>query len=245
MLVVTFSIFLLSAIGLSLGLAAAYDAMASANVRGARAVFYGAEAGLERAMLDLPRLPDWNQVLSGTATSGFRDGPPGGLREVPGGVSVSLDEWVNLANCSLPSACTAAAMEAVTEERRWGSNNPRWRLFAWGPLSALVPGLHAQSDAYLVVLAADDPTETDADATRDGVSAQTGGGVLLLRASAFGRGRAVRTIEATIARSAAERSAVGYEAQRGPASDADALSAPGGALARSEMAVGEGGMVRR
>lgn len=243
-LVVMFATFLLAAIGLALGLAAAYDALASANVRGARGTFYAAEAGLERAVIDLPKYPDWDQILSGAVISGFHDGAPAGARDLPGGGSLNLDEWVNLANCARPEPCDAAAMNAVTEERRWGENNPRWRLFAWGPLSSLVPNLDARSDAYLAVLVADDPTETDLDPAHDGATADAGGGVLLLRASAFAGG-GVRTVEATVACSGRQAPTVGYQAQRGRGNNADAVAGPSGALIRSEMSVSEGGMVRR
>jgi hypothetical protein len=244
-LVVMLATFLLAAIGVALGLAAAYDALASANVRGARSTFYAAEAGLERAVLDLPRYPDWDQILSGTVTSSFRDGAPAGLRDLPGGGTLSLDEWVNLANCARPEPCDAAAMDAVTEERRWGENNPRWRLFGWGPLSLLVPDLDARSEAYLAVLVADDPTETDSDPTHDGATANAGRGVLVLRASAFASGGSVRTVEATVARSGQLAAAVGYQAQRGGGQLSDAVAGPVGSLIRSEMSASEGGMVRR
>lgn len=244
-LVVMFATFLLCAIGLALGLAAAYDALASANVRAARSVFYAAEAGFERAVLDLPRVPDWDLILSGAVTSGFRDGTPAGAREVPGGGTLNLDEWVNLANCAAPEPCGDASMDAITDERRWGENNPRWRLFAWGSLSALAPGVDGRSDAYLVVLVADDPAETDSDPARDGATADAGRGVLLLRASAFAAGGTVRTVEATVARSAQQPPAVGYQGQRGPSLTAGAVAAAGDALSRSEMSIVEGGMVRR
>lgn len=245
MLVVMFATFLLAAVGLALGLAAAYDALASANVRSARAGFYAAEAGLERAVLDLPRMTEWDEILSGAATSGFRDGLPAGPREVPGGGTVSLDEWVNLANCAQPGPCSEASMDAVTEERRWGEDNPRWRLFAWGPLSSLVPDIEPANDAYLVVLVADDPTETDSDPAHDGRTAESGRGVLLLRASAFARGGGLRTVEATVARSAQQAAPSGYQAQRGPGPPADGLATAGGGLVRSEMPLDAGGMVRR
>ena len=244
-LVVMFTVFLLSAIGLALGLAAAYDALASANVRGARGLFYAAESGLERAMLDLPRQPDWDRILSGAVTSSFTDGVPAGVRELPGGETIDLDECVNLANCARPEPCEESAISAVTEERRWGANNPRWRLFAWGPLARLVSDPGARNDAYLVVLVADDPTETDSDPSRDGVTADAGGGVLLLRASAFGAGGGARTVEATVARSAQRSPAVGYQSQRGPGNAAEAVTSSGRPLIQSELPVLEGGVVRR
>jgi len=244
LLVVMFAVFLLSAIGLALGLASAYDALASANVRDARSTFYAAEAGLERATLDLPRIPDWDRILSGAATSGFRDGAPAGSRDIPGGGIVSLDEWVNLANCAHPEPCSDTSMDAVMEDRRWGRDNPRWRLFAWGPFSWLVPGLAPRDEAYLVVLVGDDPTEVDSDPAHDGAAPGNGRGIVLLRASAFGRGGSLRTLEATVARSATRPPELGYGAQRGAALKGEGAGGPA-ALTRMEMQVAEGGLVRR
>lgn len=249
LLLVIFAILLLSAIGLALGLTSVYESLASTNVRGARTTLYAADAALERAMLDLAPTPDWNQVLSGDATSGFVDGGSTGLRDLPGGGTVDLQALVNFANCGRETPCSLAAMNAITDERRWGENNPHWRLFAWGRLSDLVPSLDSRSDAYLVVLAGDDPAELDADPSRDGTRSGSGRGVLLLRASAFGHGGAVRTIEATVARSGRQPPEGGYPAQRGPAMPGDgappAVQKPGGTLERVEMPVGQGGMVRR
>jgi hypothetical protein len=61
-----------------------------------------------------------------------------------------------------------------------------------------------QSPFYLVAFAADDPSENDGDAMRDGVAVSgrpnPGAGIVMVRAEAFGPRNAHRAIEATVAR---------------------------------------------
>jgi hypothetical protein len=65
---------------------------------------YGADAAIERAMLDLAALPDWDDALAGRAVSGFVDGPPRGVR-VFAGARIDLDEATNLLRCGRRAAC--------------------------------------------------------------------------------------------------------------------------------------------
>jgi hypothetical protein len=84
----------------------------------------------------------------------------------------------------------------------WGANNPRWRLFARGPLSALLPGSGIGAPYHVAVWVADDPAENDGNPSRDGTNqTNPGSGMIQLRAEAFGPVGAHRSVEATIARS--------------------------------------------
>lgn len=240
LLVVLMAVLLLAGIALALGLGALSDNLASSNLRVARGLLYAAEAGLERAMPDLLRVPDWDRILDGGISSGFTDGPPSGSRAVPGGDPVELSRIVNLANCQREDGCAIAAMNAVTEDRPWGENNPRWRLFAWGTMSALVPGIDPAADAYLVVLVGDDPAENDADPTRDGRGPNPGSGVLCLRAHAFGRAGGHRTVEMIVTRTGQHAPGGPYPGQRGQSSapsgqSAQSVEIPGGSLTRTEV----------
>ena len=54
----------------------------------------------------------------------------------------------------------------------WGANNPRWKLFAWGPLSSMLPDNQIDSAMYVAVWVADDPADgtggvIDGDPTSD------------------------------------------------------------------------------
>src|SRR4051812_869431 len=139
LLVALTAILLVMALGTALVLAASVESAIARNFRNSSAALYAADAGLERAVGDLKALADWNAALSGAVSSAFADGPATGLRTLPDGRRIDLAEVVNLANCRQASVCSSAAMDAATADRPWGSNNPRWQPFAWGPLSGLMP----------------------------------------------------------------------------------------------------------
>ena len=250
LVIVLGAMLVLSAMGLALVLLAISHTLAAGNDRRASAALYAAEAGIERALPDLLHAPDWDAVLDGRVRSGFVDGAPGGARRLPFGRSLSLDEVVALANCGVAAGCTEAQMNAATAERPWGPNNPRWRLFAHGPLADLLPtpGILPPSD-YVVVLVGDDPLEVDGDPLRDGRAGTTrGAGVLELRAEAFGPDSAHRAVEITVARGIAAPAGGGYAGQRGEGATAATTSgqvqSPGDSLTRSEMTL-SGGLTRR
>jgi hypothetical protein len=191
----------LMALGLALLLNTSTEALVAAGFRSSQAAFYAAEAGIERVLPDLRQLAYWSQALSGGALSSFVDGPPGGIRSIPGGGLIDLARVQNLLNCGREGGCTPAEMDAIREERQWGRNNPRWALYGYGPLETLLPPGAIRSPFYIVVFVADDPAENDDDPARDGTApGNPGAGVLRLRAEAFGPGGAHRAVEATAAR---------------------------------------------
>ncbi|HEY3381660.1 MAG TPA: hypothetical protein VGK32_07825 [Vicinamibacterales bacterium] len=245
LIVVLMALLLLSAMALSMLLATMVETLSTTNVRSARVTLWAAEAGVERVLPDLLRAPDWDAVLSGAITSGFKDGPSSGPRQLSDGRTLDLQSLVNLANCSVASGCSESMLDMVSEDRPWGHNNPRWQLFAHAPLSALGG---AEDDGYLVVLVADDPSENDDDPVRDGRGpGNPGAGVLMVRAEAFGPNHAHRVVEATIARLNRDAPEVGYGGQRGAgrsSSDGAArqsVQVPGGTINRTEWAVPAGG----
>jgi hypothetical protein len=190
----------LSAIAAGLTLTTSTEMRIAANFASAEAAAYAAESAVARALLDLPLLVDWTPVIAGPMLSGFVDGPPSGSRILDDKSSVDLARVVNMANCQKPSACTVADMDASTAARPWGPNNPRWRLFAYGPLRTVQPGGAVESPFYVVALVGDDPAENDGDATHDGAPpANPGAGVLAIRGEAFGPGGAHAVVEATVA----------------------------------------------
>ena len=120
------------------------------------------------------------------------------------GRTMDLVTRTNLLNCPhvFPPAatpCTAAQMDHAAGERPWGSNNPRWRLYANGRLSALaaesIPRSMSLSGLQMT------PPRTDGDPARDGTdTSNPGAGILQVRSEAFGPGGARRAVEATLAR---------------------------------------------
>jgi hypothetical protein len=94
------------------------------------------------------------------------DGPPSGTRTLADGALLDLGEVLNMANCAKPTVCSGADMDAVTTERPWGANNPRWQLFAYQWLNDFAPTGAINSPFYVTVMVGDDPSETDGDPRR-------------------------------------------------------------------------------
>src|SRR5580765_5878486 len=191
---------LMSVLGAALALMASSETAVAANFRNSQEARYAAGAAAERAVVDLAGIGDWNQVLNGTVRSTVADGSPFGTRVLSDGSTLDLGQVVSLANCQKPAMCGDAEMDAVTTERPWGPNNPRWQLFSYGWLRNALPRGGIDSAYYTVVLVADDPSEIDADPSRDGLPPSPGAGVVELRAQAFGPRGARRTINVTIVR---------------------------------------------
>jgi len=198
-IVILFTAFL-SALGMGLLLAVFMDRLASRNMAGSVAMLYAADAAIELAARDLSQEADWDTVLSGARLSSLTDGLPGGVRDIPGGGTIDLTASTNVLNCGRTSNCTAPQMNANSRERPWGANNPRWRLYAFGPMEQLTQ--FAQPAAcYLAVWVADDGREEDGDPLADAVEDEDAGhGIVRLHAAAFGFAGSTRAIEAELVR---------------------------------------------
>lgn len=204
-IVALMSMLLMSALGAALVLTTSSEALIAANFRNAQEGVYAADAALERAMDDLATVADWNAILDGSTRSAFVDGAPNGVRTLADGSLLDLGQSVNMMNCRRITPCSASNLTAITAERPWGANNPVWRLFAYAPLSSLLPAHAIDSAYYVIVMVADDPSENDNDPLRDGHSATNpGAGVLALRAEAFGPRGTRQAVELTVARPGAD-----------------------------------------
>jgi Tfp pilus assembly protein PilX len=198
LVIVLLGMLLLSAMALATLLLATADTLAACNQRDAKVALLAAEAALERAASELMHVSDWDAVLSGRMASAFVDGPASGARVLPNGGTVRLEQIANLANCGATATCSPSACAAVTDDRPWGPNNPRWRPYAYGLVDT---GGSGQIGAYVVVLVGDDPSENDNNPERDGTSpGNPGAGIILLRAETFGPRESRRSVEATIER---------------------------------------------
>jgi Tfp pilus assembly protein PilX len=195
---------LMLTLGCALVLLSSSETVITANFRAAHEAAYAADAAMERALADLRNVPDWTTVLSGGARSSFADGAPSGGRTLADGVSIDLAQVTNLANCQKPTVCDDAEIAAITADRPWGANNPRWTLYAYGPLADMLGATTVRSAFYVLAFVGDDSSENDDDSTRDGVSVagepNPGRAILAVRAEAFGPRNAHRVIEATVAR---------------------------------------------
>jgi hypothetical protein len=202
---------LMTALGAVLVLTTSTETMIAGGFRTSEATRYAAEAAAERVLADLALPGDWNAFVDGSARSTFVDGAPGSTRTLPDGSTIDLDQHLNMANCQKTSGCSIAEMNAVTADRPWGANNPRWKLLAYAPLTALVAGASLNAPYYVVVLVGDDPAEIDGDPTRDGSDAgNPGSGIIAIRAEAFGPRGAFRAVELTLSRPAGPGQAGDY-----------------------------------
>jgi hypothetical protein len=188
-------VLIMSAAGLALVLGTTTEAMIARNFRDGTAARYAAEAVALKGLADLAAEPDWSHVVGGPARSSFFDGNGAGMRTLVDRSTIDLTAIVNAWNCGKPAGCSDADMDRATADRPWGDNNPRWRVFGCGMLADLA---QSPSPYYVVLLAADDPLETDGDPLADGVG--PGGGVLLLRGEAFGPGGTHSLVELTVRR---------------------------------------------
>ena len=171
---------LLSALGSSLLLVANVERRAVANAGYATETLSAAEAGLERALLDLRRSPDWSPLVGGAATSAFAG--PRGQVTLPVGGTFDL----NLRTAELQAQSWSAGA--------FGANTPVWCPIAWGPLSALAAQGAIDSLQYLTVWIADDPADADGAPNIDQ------NGIVLLHAESRGPAGSRRMIEAVVSR---------------------------------------------
>ena len=171
---------LMAALGLGLVELASTERLIAANFRAGQQAGYAADAAVERSLEDLRPLPDWSGVLAGSTVSSFRD-----ATLVP---TLATGRTLDI-------LAETAVLQRVSDARHaLGADDPVWRLFAYGPLDALVSS-GPPSSAYVVVWVADDRTETDGNPLAD----SNGVAVLVARAWV---GRAVRTVEVALAKPA-------------------------------------------
>lgn len=186
-------------LALGLSLVTAVDHLSMRNYRESAALLYAAEGAVELAARALSESPSWDAVLSGLAQADGADGPPWGTRE-HGGIRVDLSAQTSLVNCGQAGGCSAADLQASTADRPFGANNPHWRLFLYGPHQSLASWRYP-APAYILLWIGDDGREVDGDPERDGGGpAGEGGGVVRVRADAFGRDGGRRAVEAELSR---------------------------------------------
>jgi Tfp pilus assembly protein PilX len=216
LVVAIMSMALMSALGAALMLVTSSETLIAANYRNSVEASYAADAIAEHAIDELGSIADWNAALGGVARSSFVDGAPTGTRMLAAGVTVDLTQAVNMANCGKAPPCSSADIVGnATGDRPWAADNPVWQLFAYGPLSAVLPAGSINTPFYVLAMIADDPSERDGDPSKDGSGVENPGlGIISLRAEAFGPRNTHRIIELTIARSPARQD--GQDGQDGP-----------------------------
>ncbi len=193
------AVLLISAAGAALLLLSSSETMIAVHFRSSVLAQYGADAMMVRAVDLVAILDDWSGPIAGTAKSAHVDGAFTGGRTLPDGSTLDLVQVVNLANCQKTTTCSTSDLAAVTVERPWGANNPRWRPYAYGSLSSVLAAASPlDSPYYVLLLVADDPTGTHRARAKGAPAPEREG--IALRAEAFGPRGSHAVIEVIAAR---------------------------------------------
>jgi hypothetical protein len=230
LIIALMAMMLLTALGAAVVMVSSTETAISSNYRNGQEALYAADAAVERVMQDLLMIPRWNDILSGTAQSGFVDGGSTTSKTLPGGGVMTL------------TSATAELQNATDTQNLWGVNNPRWQLFAWGPLGDMLPNNQIDSPMYLAVWVADDPAETDGNPLSDT------NGTLTLHAEAYGPSGSRKVVEVTVARTSSTEIERGQIAQRGQEelnqrARKAAVQTPGKTLTNMRMQTSSGSLV--
>ena len=169
LLIAMMAVVLLTAFGTALTLSSTSETIIAAQFRNALEARYAAGVLLERGISEAISAPDWGALIDATQRSTWVDGPPGGLRALSNGSTIDLSEVVNQASCHKPTACSLADLIALSPDRPWGIDNPRWTLYAHGALQSMLPP-GGESACYVVLLIGNGPSSE----------------LLAIRAEAFG-----------------------------------------------------------
>jgi hypothetical protein len=185
LLIAMIAMLLMTALGAALILASSSETVVAGHFRDNLEARYAAGAMIERGMDDVSPVEDWSPLIEGLQHSSWIDGPPAGPRPLPDGSTLDLSQTLNLANCQKSTACSQADLALVTADRPWGANNPRWALYAYGPLRNLLPSPSVITSAcYVLLLVGNGPSST----------------LLAMRAEAFGPRGAHAIVEVTLGR---------------------------------------------
>ena len=230
LIIALMAMMLLTALGAATVMVSRTETLIANNYRNSQEALYAADAAVERVVQDLLMVPRWNDILNGTAVSGFMDGSANSSKTLPSGGTITL------------SAATTELQQATDTADLWGPNNPRWRLYAWGPLTDLTSAVAIDSPMYVAVWVADDPSEIDNNPLTDG------NGTLTLHALAIGPSGTRKVIEVTVARTSGTEIERGQIAQRGQEelnqrARKAAVQTPGKSLTNMRMNTRSGTMV--
>lgn len=185
LLTALFATALLMALGLALALLGMGETTLAARDRDARAAEYAARAATALGAAELRLLPSWSVVL--------RPGTPSELAGVSARVTDSSLTPAAPWGGTLDLRALTSQLQAETDAAGVPGDAMAWRLFAYAPLSRLVPG-PASSRLYLVVWVSDDRADGDHDP-----SADTNGSIVI-HAEALGSDGLRTAVEATIQR---------------------------------------------
>ena len=213
LIIALMAMMLLTALGAAVVMVSNTETHIADNYRNSQEALYAADAAVERVVQDLLLVPRWNDILAGTAQSGFVDGAMTSAKTLPGGGQMTL--------CCGTNTATGQLQADTDTLNLWAGNNPQWKLFAWGPLADMLPNQQIDSPMYVAVWVADDPADGPVDpatgltATADNNPLLDANGTLTLHAEAVGPSGTRKIIEVTVARTSSTEIERGQIAQRG------------------------------
>jgi hypothetical protein len=197
LIIALMAMMLLTALGAAVVMVSNTETHIASNYRNSQEALYAADAAVERVVQDLLMIPRWNDILSGAEKSAFVDGATNVLMPLPAGGKIKLD------------TATEQLQKDTDTMNLWGANNPRWRLFAWGPVQDMLPNNQIDSPMYVAVWVADDPAESDGNPLLDA------NGTITLHAESIGPAGTRKVVEITVARTSSTEIERGQIAQRG------------------------------
>jgi len=213
LIIALMSMMLLTALGAAVVMVTNTETMIANNHRVSTEAVYSADAVVERVVQDLLMVPRWNDLLAGTMQSSFIDGAMTDTKTLPGGGQIKL--------CCGDNTATDLLQKETDTLNLWGGNNPQWKLFAWGPMTELLPDTRLDSPFYVAVWVADDPADAIPDAqgnpgaAPDNNALADSNGTLTLHAEAIGPTGTRKVVEVTVARTSSTEIERGQIAQRG------------------------------
>jgi hypothetical protein len=234
LIIALMAMLLLTALAAAVVMVSSTEVKIAGNYNNGQETLYAADAAVERVVQDLLLIPRWNDILTGSVKSSLIDGSDTAAKSVPGGNRILL--------CCSASSVTGQLQALTDTANLWGTNNPKWKLFAYSPLKNMLPDIEIDSPSYIAVWIADDPAEIDDDPLADA------NGTLTLHAEAFGPTGTHKVIEVTVARTSGTEIERGQIAQRGQEelnqrSRKAAVQTPGQKLTNMRMNTSTGNLV--
>lgn len=239
LIIALMAMMLLTALGAAVVMVSTSETRIAGNYRDSQEALYAADAAVERVVQDLLLVPRWNDILNGTTQSSFTIGSSTSAITLPTGGTVTL--------CCGSSTATGQLQADTNALNLWGANNPQWKLFAWGPLSEMLPNYQIDSLMFVAVWVADDPAD-GTGGVMDGDPLSDVNGTLTLHAEALGPKGTRKVIEVTVARTSSTEIERGQIAQRGQEelnqrARKAAVQTPGKTLSNMRMTLSTGSLV--
>src|SRR6476469_6639580 len=143
LIIALMAMLLLTALAAVVVMVSSTEVKIAGNYNNAQETLYAADAAVERVVQDLLLVPRWNDILNGTTQSSFAEGSSTTAITLPNGGTVTL--------CCGANTATGQLQADTDTLNLWGANNPRWKLFAWGPMSSMLPDNQIDSAMYVAV----------------------------------------------------------------------------------------------